>query len=128
AHAAVLSDLIRARGPRLVLLGSTAIGRDLAPRVAGRLGLGLTGDAIDLELDHQGRTRQMKPAFGGAIVAPILSRTRPEMATVRPGMLRAAEPDPRRIAVIERLDVPAPTARVRVVASMPLDGAAAESL
>jgi electron transfer flavoprotein alpha subunit len=128
AHAAVLSDLIRARGPRLVLLGSTAIGRDLAPRVAGRLRLGLTGDAIDLELDDQGRTRQMKPAFGGAIVAPILSHTRPEMATVRPGMLRAAEPDPSRAAVVERIAVHPHAARVRVIASTPLDGPAAEGL
>jgi electron transfer flavoprotein alpha subunit len=118
---------VRARSPRLVLLGSTAIGRDLAPRVAGRLGLGLTGDAIDLELDADGRTRQMKPAFGGTIVAPILSRTRPEMATVRPGMLHAARPDATRPVVVEALAVLAVSARVRVVASSTLgdDSAAA---
>ncbi|HSV08111.1 MAG TPA: hypothetical protein VLI07_16475, partial [Candidatus Binatus sp.] len=98
AHAAVLADAIRARQPRLVLLGSTVRGRDLAPRVAGRLGLGLTGDAIDLDVDAEGRIRQHKPAFGGSIVAPILSRTRPEMATVRPGILRAARPAPGRRA------------------------------
>jgi len=128
AHAAVLTDAIRARAPRLVLLGSTAVGRDLAPRVAGRLGLGLTGDAIALELDAEGRTRQMKPAFGGTIVAPILSRTRPEMATVRPGMLRAARPDPERAVVIETLAVTAIASRVRVVASTPLDGGSAAAL
>lgn len=128
AHAAVLGDAIRARTPRLVLLGSTSIGRDLAPRVAGRLGLGLTGDAIDLELDADGRTRQMKPAFGGAIVAPILSRTRPEMATVRPGMLRAARPNPERSVSIERLATPATAARVRVVTATPLADRSAEAL
>src|SRR5206468_2873067 len=106
AHAAVLAEAIRARAPRLVLLGSTALGRDLAPRVAARLGLGLTGDAIDLDLDAEGRVRQHKPAFGGTIVAPILSRTRPEMATVRPGMLRSAEPDAARRAVVEKILVP----------------------
>ncbi len=120
AHAAVLVEAVRARAPRLVLLSSTAMGRDLAPRVAGRLGLGLTGDAIDLELDADGRTRQMKPAFGGTIVAPILSRTRPEMATVRPGMLRAARPDATRPVVVEPLTVPTVSARVRVVSSSPL--------
>jgi electron transfer flavoprotein alpha subunit len=128
AHARVLTDAVRTRAPRLVLLGATAIGRDLAPRVAARLGLGLTGDAIGLELDVEGRTRQMKPAFGGTIVAPILSRTRPEMATVRPGMLRAARPDPGRDVVIETLDVPAMPPRVRVVASTPIDGDAAAAL
>ena len=115
AHAAVLAEAIGARKPRLVLLGSTARGRDLAPRVAGRLGLGLTGDAIDLEVDAEGRVRQMKPAFGGTIVAPILSKTMPEMATVRPGMLHAARPDPTRKAVVERLAVPEIAGRVRVV-------------
>src|SRR5204863_144898 len=51
AHAAILAEAIRARAPRLVLVPSSARGRDLAPRVAARLGLGLTGDAIDLDLD-----------------------------------------------------------------------------
>jgi electron transfer flavoprotein alpha subunit len=128
AHAAVLADAVRARAPRLVLLGSTAVGRDLAPRVAARLGLGLTGDAVDLELDADGRTRQMKPAFGGTIVAPILSRTNPEMATVRPGMLRAARPDPTRPVVLETLAVPAVPARVRVLASSLLDADSAAAL
>ena len=120
AHAAVLAEAIRARGPRLVLLASTARGRDLAPRVAARLGLGLTGDAIDLEVDGEGRVRQMKPAFGGTVVAPILSRTRPEMATVRPGVLAAARPDPARRAIVEPLAVPAWTPRVRVIAEQAL--------
>ena len=128
AHAGVLADAIRTRAPRLVLLGSTTRGRDLAPRVAARLGLGLTGDAIDLDVDAEGRVRQHKPAFGGAIVAPILSHTRPEMATVRPGILRAARPDPGRRAAVERLAVPAVPARVRVVAERPLADAPGATL
>src|SRR5579884_414491 len=120
AHAAVLATAIRARRPRLVLLASTVRGRDLAPRVAARLGLGLTGDAIDLAVDAEGRIRQLKPAFGGTIVAPILSRTTPVMATVRPGVLPAARPDPARRAVVERLAVAVPPARVRVTATNPV--------
>src|SRR5438552_14193596 len=128
AHAAVLAEAIRARAPRLVLLGSTALGRDLAPRVAARLGLGLTGDAIDLDLHTDGRVRQHKPAFGGTIVAPILSRTRPEMATVRPGMLRPAEPDASRRAVVEKIPVPAVRLRVRVLSERPLGDAGGAAL
>src|SRR2546428_59522 len=128
AHAAALAEGIRARAPRLVLVPSSARGRDLAPRVAARLGLGLTGDAIDLDLDAEGSVRQMKPAFGGAIVAPILSRTRPEMATVRPGILRPARPDPTRRAAVERLAVPAVPARVRVREQRPLGDAAGAAL
>jgi electron transfer flavoprotein alpha subunit len=128
AHAAVLAEAIRARQPRLVLLGSTVLGRDLAPRVAARLGLGLTGDAIGLDLDGEWRIRQHKPAFGGTIVAPILSRTRPEMATVRPGVLPAARPDARRRAVVETLVVPVVRERVRVIAEQPLPGAGGVAL
>ncbi|HEV7734681.1 MAG TPA: FAD-binding protein [Candidatus Binatia bacterium] len=127
AHAAVLAEAIRTRAPRLVLLGSTVRGRDLAPRVAARLGLGLTGDAVDLDLDGEGRVRQLKPAFGGAIIAPILSRTRPEMATVRPGMLHPALPDASRRAELLMLDVPEVPVRVRVVDVQPIGGEAEDA-
>lgn len=127
-HARVLAEAIRARAPRLVLMGATVRGRDLAPRVAARLGLGLTGDAVDVEVDAEGRIRQLKPAFGGAVVAPILSRTRPEMATVRPGMLHAARPDPSRPVIVERLAVRDVTSRVRVLDRTPLPVDVAEAL
>lgn len=88
-----LAGAIRAHNPYAVLLASTLNGRDLAARLAARLSLGLTGDCIGLEADADGRLVQLKPAFGGDIVAPILSRTRPYMATVRPGMLTPVAPD-----------------------------------
>ncbi len=102
-YTALLARMIQEHKPGAVLLGSTAIGRDLAPRVAARLGLGLTGDCVDLDVNAQGQLLQYKPAFGGNIVAPILSRTTPEMATVRPGMLKKAPPNPARQARIEML-------------------------
>ena len=118
AYAAVLARAIQTHEPRSVLVPSTVLGRDLAPRVAARLGLGLTGDAIDLSLDAEGRLIQWKPAFGGNIVAPILSSTRPEMATVRPGMLERITPDPDRIAVVEDLRIAeAPAIRTLVTES-----------
>jgi electron transfer flavoprotein alpha subunit len=82
-----VAQAIEGRRPAIVLFSSTERGRDFAPRVAARLGLGLTGDAIGLEIDGEGRLVQMKPAFGGHVVAPVLSRTTPSMATVRPGVL-----------------------------------------
>jgi len=105
AYASVLADAITDRRPQVVLLPSTVRGRDLAPRVAARLSLGLTGDAIDLSVDGQGRLVQWKPAFGGNIVAPILSRTLPAMATVRPGMLHPLGRDTRRQATIGELRI-----------------------
>jgi electron transfer flavoprotein alpha subunit len=117
AHAAVLAAAIREHAPAAVLIPATARGRDLAPRVAARLGLGLTGDCIDLACADDGRLVQYKPAFGGSVVAPIVSRTRPDMATVRPGMLRARRPNAARRAPLTRLEVrlPAGAPRLRVL-------------
>jgi len=109
-YTAVLADAIRRYDPYAVLLPSTANGRDLAPRVAARLHIGLTGDCIGLEVDEQQRLVQLKPAFGGNIVAPILTKTRPAVATIRPGMLPSAEPDFSRELVTQEL----PTDRLGV--------------
>ena len=67
AYAATLAAAIEERKPHTVLVPSSANGRDLAGRVAARLGLGLTGDCVGLEVDEQGRLVQLKPAFGGNI-------------------------------------------------------------
>ncbi len=102
-YTAILADAIREHRPYAVLLGSTVIGRELAARLAGRLSLGLTGDCIGLEVDDEGRLVQLKPAFGGNIVAPILSNTKPYMATVRPGLLTTVAHDDSIEAVVRRL-------------------------
>jgi electron transfer flavoprotein alpha subunit len=101
-YASALSEAIERFKPFAVVAASTSFGRDFVPRVAARLGLGMTSDCIGLELDDQERLVQLKPAFGGNLVAPIISRTHPQLATVRPGMLSPAEPNlARRGAVIE---------------------------
>lgn len=104
-YTAILAVAIREHRPYAVLLGSTVIGRELAARLAGRLSLGLTGDCIGLEVDDEGRLVQLKPAFGGNIVAPILSSTKPYMATVRPGLLTPVAPDDSIEAVVRRLSL-----------------------
>jgi electron transfer flavoprotein alpha subunit len=105
-YANALARAIQELQPYAVLIPATDRGRDFAPRVAARLQLGLTGDAIGLEIDAQDRLVQLKPAFGGNIVAPILSKTFPQMATVRPGMLQAMQPDWSRQPLIQRLELP----------------------
>jgi electron transfer flavoprotein alpha subunit len=104
AYASVLTDAIRRYDPFAVLIPSTGNGRDFAPRVAARLGVGLTGDCIGVEIDSEGRQVQLKPAFGGNIIAPIISRTRPAMATIRPGMMATPAPDSTRQATV--VDLP----------------------
>jgi electron transfer flavoprotein alpha subunit len=106
AYTSVLVDAITTYKPVVVLLPSTSNGRDLAPRVAARLRVGLTADCIDLDVDDRGALVQYKPAFGGNIVALIHSRTLPQLATVKPGMLQAAKPDESRTAKVISLSVP----------------------
>lgn len=116
AYSHILAAAIQEYQPWAVLVPATSNGRDYAPRVAARLGLGLTGDAVGLEVDGEGRLRQLKPAFGGTIVAPILSSTLPQMATVRPGLLQARGPDPSRQARTVPLPLDGlPATRVRLV-------------
>jgi len=128
-YTALMTKAIQTHQPGVVLLGSTATGRDVAPRVAARLNLGLTGDCVDLDVNDKGQLLQYKPAFGGNIVAPILSRTTPEMATVRPGMLKKAKPTSGRQARIEMLwPDDAVTSRVTVVAQEHTDAGKAAAL
>lgn len=79
--------------PEIVLFGATAIGRDLAPRVSARVKTGLTADCTKLEIDEKTKNLRMtRPAFGGNIMATILSpEHRPQMATVRPGVMKMQE-------------------------------------
>ena len=98
-----LSDAIAANPPYAVLFAATADGRDLAARIAARHRLGLTGDAIDLEINDAGQLVQLKPALGGNVVAPILSKTLPNLVTLRPGVLTPAPPEPGATAAVSRI-------------------------
>ncbi|MTI53477.1 electron transfer flavoprotein subunit alpha [Geosporobacter ferrireducens] len=91
----VISELIQAEKPEIVLLGATHIGRDLAPRVAARVDTGLTADCTKLEIDQEDKKLlQTRPAFGGNIMATIVcTKHRPQMATVRPGVMDKAVSD-----------------------------------
>jgi len=103
AYTTLLVDAIKTYGPIAVMIPSTSNGRDLAPRVAARLAIGLTADCIDLDVNEHGELVQYKPAFGGNIVALIFSRTLPQIATVKPGMLRTAAPAGSRAAEVIHL-------------------------
>ena len=107
AYTAAMAQAILDRDPYAVLFASTPDGRSLASRVAARLSLGLTGDCIDLEINQDGELVQLKPALGGNVVAPILSRTRPYMSTLRPGLLTPHDPDWNATADVEVSKVPA---------------------
>jgi electron transfer flavoprotein alpha subunit/NAD-dependent dihydropyrimidine dehydrogenase PreA subunit len=89
AYTDIISALILTEKPNIVLFGATANGRDLGPRIAARLQLGLTADCTGLDIDDKRQLVQTRPAFGGNIMASILSPyTRPQMATVRPNVFK----------------------------------------
>ena len=129
--AEAVAKIVSMHAPWGILIGATERGRDWGPRLAARLGLGLTGDAIDIELDSENRMVALKPAFGGNIVAPIYSKTFPQMATVRPGVLELAAPSEAKQAEVQtvRVDVSAPKSRLIKAHStldptiVPLEGA-----
>lgn len=103
AVGSVFAKAVRQETPYAILFASTADGRDLAARLAAKLSLGLTGDAIDLEIDEEGQLVQLKPALGGNVVAPILSKTLPNLVTLRPGLLTPAVPETDATAAVEHL-------------------------
>lgn len=86
----VVSSIIRQVKPEIVLFGASILGRDLAPRVANRLKTGLTADCTELSIDPStGALLQTRPAFGGNVMATIVCPNhRPQMATVRPGVMK----------------------------------------
>ena len=94
----ILEDVIREHKPEIVLAGATAIGRSFIPLVATALATGLTADCTQLAIrPEDGVLLQTRPAFGGNIMATIeCPYTRPQMATVRPRVMKTTTPDPDR--------------------------------
>ncbi|MBU0640005.1 MAG: electron transfer flavoprotein subunit alpha/FixB family protein [Planctomycetes bacterium] len=103
-YARVLCTLIEKHRPQIVLFGATVMGRDLAPRVASQMRAGLTADCTDLEIAdvkdpgsktvHKNLLLQIRPAFGGNIIATIVNYDRwPQMATIREGVMSLKQPD-----------------------------------
>lgn len=96
-YARLMADLIHKHQPEIVLLGATSLGKDLAPRVAARVKTGLTAHCVDLYLEQvAGRPQlaQVVPGWGGNIMLKIVCpEKRPQMATVRPGVLEKPERD-----------------------------------
>lgn len=103
-YANVLCKLLAAEPPEILLAGATTIGRSLLPRVAARLNTGLTADCTELDVDQEKRLLlQTRPAFGGNLMATIVCpEKRPQMATVRPKVMRKLQPDKQRKGEVVR--------------------------
>jgi electron transfer flavoprotein alpha subunit len=114
--AAALRQVLDRHRPHVLLIPATAFGRDIGPRVAGELELGMTGDCVGVDIAKAGRLLQTKPAYGGNIVSVIMGATNPQLATVRARMYEPLEPRDDAEAEVHhvRLDE-LPESRVRIV-------------
>jgi electron transfer flavoprotein alpha subunit len=101
----VLTGAISKYKPSILLFGATINGRELAPCVAARLRIGLTADCTGLEIDEKKQLVQIRPAYGGNIMASIVSKTRPQMATVRPNVLKIGVPNWDREAQVKQIEI-----------------------
>ena len=114
-----LQSVVERAKPHVLLIPATTWGRDIGPRVAGGLELGMTGDCVGLGIDRAGRLVQTKPAYGGNIVSVIMGSTTPQLATVRPRMFSVLEPR-EQAARIERFELdPIAEARSALVERRP---------
>ena len=115
AFAAAVSAAVERLKPEILLFGATGFGRSVAPRVAARLRTGLTADCTELRIaPDTGLMEQTRPAFGGNLMATIVCPgARPQMATVRPGVMAALPRDSARVGEIHQLSAPSlPALRV----------------
>ena len=110
-YAFAMCSIIEKYKPSVVLYGATAIGRDLAPRVAARIRTGLTADCTKLAVADDGtkNLKMTRPAFGGNIMATIICPDyRPQMATVRPGVMQKIKPIENASVPIDKFEVKIP--------------------
>lgn len=101
-YSKAICNLIELKKPSMFLIGATTKGRDFAPRISYRVYTGLTADCTELDINNEGFLSAIRPTFGGTLMANILcKKSRPQMCTVRPKVLKRPEPDYDRSAEVE---------------------------
>lgn len=111
----VITQVIEEYKPSILLLGATTIGRDLGPRLAARITTGLTADCTKLEISEDRELWSTRPAFGGNLMATIVNSThRPQMSTVRPGVMQKREADATRKGEIINFEAKFDESKIKV--------------
>ncbi|MEA5007074.1 MAG: electron transfer flavoprotein subunit alpha/FixB family protein [Rikenellaceae bacterium] len=114
-YAQAIDHIIKEKRPAIVLIGATTIGRDLGPRLSARIGTGLTADCTGLDISEEGNLLMTRPAFGGNLMATIVCKEhRPQMSTVRPGVMLKGERDNNRKGTVENISVNFDKSKFRV--------------
>jgi electron transfer flavoprotein alpha subunit len=106
SYTAVATKISKEAAPSVLLMGQTSIGRDVAPRMAARLGVSLSTDCIELRIDpNTKRLIQTRPVYGGNAIAEVVSKTNPQMATIRPKSMSPLSPDASRAGEVVPVDI-----------------------
>lgn len=114
-YAQAIYQIICDNKPSIVLIGATTIGRDLGPRLSARVETGLTADCTGLEISEDRDLLMTRPAFGGNLMATIICKEhRPQMSTVRPGVMRMGQRDENRQGTIEDVKINFDKSKFRV--------------
>ena len=114
-YAQAIYQIIRDNKPSIVLIGAITIGRDLGPRLSARVETGLTADCTGLEISEDRDLLMTRPAFGGNLMATIICKEhRPQMSTVRPGVMRMGQRDENRKGTIEDVKINFDKSKFRV--------------
>ncbi|HHY25492.1 MAG TPA: electron transfer flavoprotein subunit alpha/FixB family protein [Desulfitobacterium dehalogenans] len=100
AYTSVLNRVIRDEDPEVVVMGNTGIGRDLAPRLAQRLGVGCASDCVAVAVDSNYKLRFKRPIYAGKAYAEMATEARPILATIRPNSFSVAAPNADRQAEV----------------------------
>ncbi len=104
AYTSVMNKLAREEEPQAILLGNTAVGKDLAPRLAHRLGGGMASDCTGMERDEKDYLRFTRPIYGGKAFSELTITSKPIVATIRPNTFPSGAPDPTHQAEMVKAD------------------------
>ncbi len=110
-----VNQLVQTYKPSIILIGATTIGRDLGPRLSARIETGLTADCTALEIGDDGHLMMTRPAFGGNLMATIVCKEhRPQMSTVRPGVMMKGIKDLSREGKVEKVNIQFDSSKFKV--------------
>jgi len=122
AFTKAIVDAVKSTDPEIILLPATSMGKDLAPRLAARLDVGLATDCTQLTLEN-GKLHALRPMFAGKVLANHELLASPQMVSIRPNVFPASSPDPSRTAAVQKLPITASTSDLKAVVKEILTGA-----
>jgi electron transfer flavoprotein alpha subunit len=115
AYAKVVVDLVKQHQPSALLFGNSSVGKDLAPTVAAKLGVGLCSDCTGLEVNAENKLLFTRPVYAGKAITTVVCKDNPQMATIRPNVLPPGEPQAGASADVEKVSVALEEADLRTV-------------